>query len=236
MTCDILVIAPHPDDAELHLGATIAALTRQGAVVHLLDCTRGESASRGTPEIRAQEAAAAAKILGAEVRENLGLPDGGLSAADGDQRRSLVDAIRRHAPRWVLAMYHEARHPDHHACYQLSKDAVKSAAIHGYACPSGAPRHRCRIAYYEAELPAVPSLLFQASEADAQRKAEALACYQSQWGGGEGPQTAISQPAFLQWIEHRGRAWGYHADAAYAEALLSDGPWAFQPFITSQQN
>ena len=98
-------------------------------------------------------------------------------------------------------------------------------AIHGYHSASEAPAHRAQIAYYEAELPLIPTLLIPANEDDAQRKAQALACYQSQWGKGDGPQTAISQPAFLQWIEHRGRQWGYHADCAYAEGLVSDGPW-----------
>ena len=233
MTCDVLVIAPHPDDAELHLGGTIASLTRQGRIVHAVDCTRGESASRGTPEIRAKEAASAAAVLGIAERENLGLPDGGLNAADGDQRRQVVDAIRRHKPRWVLAMFHEACHPDHRACYHLSKDAVKSAAIHGYTTASHAAAHRCQIAYYEAELPATPTLLVPLTEEDAQRKSEALACYASQWGSSEGPETAISQPAFLEWINHRGRNWGYHANAAYAEGFMHDGPWIGQPFHSS---
>ena len=64
MSADILIVAPHPDDAELHLGGTIAAMARQGKKVVIVDCTRGESASRGTPEIRAAKAGAAAAILG----------------------------------------------------------------------------------------------------------------------------------------------------------------------------
>lgn len=229
MSCDVLVIAPHPDDAELHLGASIAGMVRRGQRVVVVDCTAGEGGSRGSAELRAQEAAASAQRWGLQARENLGLADGGLRSDDPEQRRILTDALRRHAPRWVLSIAAAVRHPDHRACHWLSRDAVKSAAIHGFATASGAAAVAdLRLAFYEAELPIQPTLLIPAEEADVAVKRDCLACYHSQWGSRDGPATSISDPAFLRWIEHRGRTWGYHARSPYAEALISAEPLVAQ--------
>ncbi|TVR41800.1 MAG: bacillithiol biosynthesis deacetylase BshB1 [Planctomycetota bacterium] len=225
MSCDILVIAPHPDDAEIHLGATIAAQIRRGLRVAVIDCTRGESASRGSPEQRLREAEQAAEIWGLSARENLALPDGGLNAQDGEQRRCLVAAIRRHAPRWVLSICEHSRHPDHRAAHTLSRDACKCAAIHGYAAGIAAIAPP-QLAFYEAELPLVPDLLMPANDADVAIKEACLDCYESQWGSTSGgPNIAIAQPAFRAWIRQRGAQWGYHAGAPYAEALIRYEPW-----------
>jgi bacillithiol biosynthesis deacetylase BshB1 len=222
---DLLVFSPHPDDAEIHCGATIAAQVRRGGSVVVVDATRGEMGSRGTVGERAQEAEAAARVLGLAARENLGLRDGHIPSDDHAARALVVDAIRRHRPRAVLCISAHARHPDHIALARLVEPAVKAAALHLLPTPSGVGAFSgARLWFYEAELPFVPRLLVLAEEADWQKKRDAIRCYGSQLhrDGAAGLPTSISSPGFLPGIEARGRAWGAHAGAAYAEAF--DGP------------
>jgi bacillithiol biosynthesis deacetylase BshB1 len=219
---DLLVIAPHPDDAEIHAGGLIAAHVRQGRRVVVVDATAGELASRGTPAERAAEAAAAAQAIGLAARENLQLPDGGLSQADPAQRQAVVAAIRRWRASAVVTLSGHARHPDHIACAALVRDAAKAAALHRYAAATGPALAGIRLWFAEAELPiAAPALLVPLTEDDWARKLAAIRCYGSQLfqAGSAGPATSISRPEFLAWIEARGRTWGHQAGAAYAEAL-----------------
>ncbi len=219
MPCDLLVLAPHPDDAEIHCGATIAAHVRQGARVVLVDATRGELGSRGTVSERDAEAAAAAGVLGVAERYNLDLPDGGLMAGDRGQRDALVEALRRHAPRTVLTIDGHARHGDHLALHALTLAATKMAALHRF--PSAHPAVAgIRCWSYEAELPlTAPALVVPCTEADWAAKRAAVRCYGSQLAGRAGPPTSIATPEFERWIEHRGRAWGFLVGAPYAEAF-----------------
>ncbi|MGQ0647316.1 MAG: bacillithiol biosynthesis deacetylase BshB1 [Gemmatimonadaceae bacterium] len=126
----ILAVAPHPDDAELICGGTLAKAARQGGRVGILDLTRGETASRGTPDVRADEAAAAARILGVSVRESLGLPDAGL-ANTTETRTMLARVFRRLRPRVVIAPAPApfGRHPDHRVAAELIRDAVFVAGL-----------------------------------------------------------------------------------------------------------
>src|SRR5688572_12598407 len=103
---DIAGICAHPDDAELVMGGTLAREAAAGRRVALLDLTRGESGSRGTPETRAEEAAEAARILGVAHRESLGLPDSALEHRV-EHRDVLVRALRRLRPHVVLAQHWE---------------------------------------------------------------------------------------------------------------------------------
>lgn len=218
---DLLVIAPHPDDAEIHCGGTIAAHVRQGASVAVVDATRGELGSRGTVAERASEAAAAARILGLSARENLALRDGYLAAGDTAARDAIIDCLRRHQPRVVIALAGHARHPDHIALAGLVAGAIKGAELHGLK--TAHPAHRgMRLWWCEAELRAEPDFLIPLTAADWARKMDAVRCYGSQLHrpGATGPETSISQPAFLEWIERRGAAWGQEAGAPYAEAFI----------------
>src|SRR5712664_1293893 len=115
---DYLVIAPHPDDAELGAGGAILALKAQGARVGILDLTDGEPTPHGSPEVRRQETDAASRILGIDWRGNLGLTNREL-LADLPQRRALAVALRQLRPRVVLAPYWEDAHPDHVAASAL---------------------------------------------------------------------------------------------------------------------
>src|SRR5262249_50298048 len=111
---DYLVVAPHPDDAELGVGGAILALKAQGARVGVLDLTDGEPTPHGSPEIRQRETLAASEVLGIDWRGNLGLRNREL-VADLGARRALATALRQLRPRIVFAPYWDEAHPDHGA-------------------------------------------------------------------------------------------------------------------------
>ncbi len=103
MKLDLLAIAAHPDDIELTCGGTLIKMARRGYKTGILDLTRGEMGTRGTPELRARESAKAARILGVKVRENAGLPDAGLALAQ-DQKLEIAQYIRRLRPHTVILL------------------------------------------------------------------------------------------------------------------------------------
>src|SRR5689334_8560941 len=119
---DVLIIAPHPDDAELGAAGAILKLKAEGRRVGVLDLTDGEPTPHGSPEIRARETAAASEVLGLDWRENLGLPNRRLEATL-EARHKLAAVIRRERPRWLLAPYWVDAHPDHVAATQLIEAA-----------------------------------------------------------------------------------------------------------------
>jgi bacillithiol biosynthesis deacetylase BshB1 len=224
---DVLVFSPHPDDAEIGCGGTIAALVRMGASVVVIDATRGELGSRGNPDERSREANAASAVLGLSGRENLALPDGHVRSDDHAARALIVDAIRRHRPRSVITIDARARHPDHLALHHLMIPSIKAAALHRLPTPSGAPAFAdARLWCFEAELPCQPSFLVPLSQADWQKKREAIACFSSQLHrpGASGPITTISSEGFLDAIDARGRTWGFQAGSPFAEAFTAMEP------------
>lgn len=177
---DVLAIAAHPDDAELTCGGTLARCAEEGYRVGVLDLTRGETATRGTPEMRAEEAARAAEVLGLAVRENAGLPDAGLLNV-AEQRARLVEWIRRLRPRVVILPFHRGRHPDHRIAAELGRDACFLAGLERYA---GGPAHRPHkllhsLAYRED--PVKPTFVVPLTEGQFRRKMEAVRCYASQF-------------------------------------------------------
>src|SRR5690606_15266554 len=115
---DALIIAPHPDDAELGMGGTLVRMLREGLRVGVLDLTNGEPTPHGSVEIRAEETRAASQVLGVTVRENLGLPNRRLEATL-EARHQLAGVLRRLRPRWLFAPYWEDAHPDHVAATTL---------------------------------------------------------------------------------------------------------------------
>lgn len=123
MKLDLLVIAAHPDDAELCCAGTIAALTKSGRKVGVLDLTRGEMGTRGTPELRIREAGKAAEILGLSARVNAGLPDCGLDNTPA-HREAIIRCVRHFRPEICLINAPDDRHPDHRNAARLSLDAL----------------------------------------------------------------------------------------------------------------
>jgi N-acetylglucosamine malate deacetylase 1 len=224
MGFDVLAIGPHPDDVELFCGGTIAKLIKQGYSVGLIDMTRGEMGTRGSMDERDQEAANAAKILGLPKRENLNLPDGGLNARDPEQRRIVVDVIRRHKPQLVIGPAAKDRHPDHTQGMELVEEAVFLAYVGGYETDH--ERHKVRaLLRYPMWWAPEPDLIVDVSETWEQRM-EAVKSYRTQFytPGVEGPKTFLASEQFLSWVEGRGSQYGAAISVAKGEPYLLNNP------------
>jgi len=131
MKLDLLAIAPHPDDVELTCGGTLLKMADAGYRTGILDLTQGETGTRGTPELRAREAARAAKILGVRIRRNAGLPDAQLRVCD-EYKAAIAEVIRELQPRTVILPYWEGRHPDHYTAAELGYQACFVAGLQNY--------------------------------------------------------------------------------------------------------
>ena len=131
MKVDLLAIAAHPDDVELTSGGTLLKMAAAGYRTGILDLTRGETGTRGTPETRLKEAARAAKIMRVAVRRNLGLPDAHLEMRE-DYKMAIAEVIRELQPRTVILPYWEGRHPDHYTAAQLGFEACFVAGLKNY--------------------------------------------------------------------------------------------------------
>jgi bacillithiol biosynthesis deacetylase BshB1 len=179
---DLLAIGAHPDDAELTCGGTLAKAAGQGHRTAIVDLTRGETATRGTPETRAAEAAAAARVLGVAERVNAGLPDAHLHNSD-EMRRVVVELLRTLTPRVVILPFPVGRHPDHRAASELCRDACFLAGLKNYDAP-GEPHRPDKVLYALAyrEDPVKPTFVVDISDTfDA--KLAAIRCYASQFEG-----------------------------------------------------
>ena len=163
---DVLVVAPHPDDAELGMGGAIINFIAQGLQLGILDLTNGEPTPHGSPETRARETEAASAALGLQWRQNLGLPNRSLQATLG-AREKLATVIRETRPRWLFAPYWVDAHPDHLAATELVEAARFWAKLTKTEMP-GEPHHPERIFhYYCAHLKLAPQPAFVLDISDA---------------------------------------------------------------------
>jgi bacillithiol biosynthesis deacetylase BshB1 len=128
MILDLLAIAAHPDDVELTCGGTLLKMAQRGYKTGILDLTAGEMGTRGTPEIRAREAAKAAKLLKASWRGTLGVPDSDVQPSRQHKLR-LAAVIRQLRPKTVILPYWEARHPDHYHASALGYEGCFLAGL-----------------------------------------------------------------------------------------------------------
>jgi bacillithiol biosynthesis deacetylase BshB1 len=221
---DALVIAPHPDDAELGMGGTIALMLAKGLKVGILDLTDGEPTPLGSPEIRARETAAATKILGIPWRENLGLPNRRLRATLA-ARGQLAGVIRRTRPRWLFAPHWVDAHPDHTAATRLVEAARFWAKLSKCDLP-GDPWHPERIYHYACvhlKMVLKPAFVIDISSTwDTKRRS--LACYASQF-----PQTA-PQPTVLERVEASANWWGAMIGTTHGEPFTAREPIGLRGF------
>jgi bacillithiol biosynthesis deacetylase BshB1 len=229
---DVLAFGAHPDDVEIGCGGTVALLAKQGRDVIVVDFTRGETGTRGTPDQRAAEAVEAARILGARTRVNLELPDGLLPFTDpksGRPTRELaaervVDLIREHRPRLLLANFPSDAHPDHVVVGEVVKQARYLAGLQKWR--AGKARHRPDLVlqYFEHEQHE-PSLLVDVSAVYPQKLA-AIRCFRSQLHDPKSQEldTALSRPDFLERREARDRFFGTVAGVTHAEPFFLIGP------------
>lgn len=220
---DVLAVGAHPDDVELGCGATLVTLACRGLAFGILDLTRGEAGTRGTPEIRAAEARESARILGASFREGLDLGDGALRT-DRAAELEVIDVVRRHRPRLVFAPLASDRHPDHVRAGRLVTDASFYAGLR--AIETGVAPHRPQqVVYFPSTFVAEPAFLVDVSEAF-EVKLEAVRAFRSQFfrPGSDEPETIISSKAFLDGVVARARAFGRLSSAAFAEGFLVSRP------------
>jgi len=219
---DLLGFGPHPDDLEIGLGGTLAKHAAKGHAVGLCDLTRGEMASNGSPDERVKEAGAAARVLGAAWRENLGLPDRAIGSVPEHARR-VVEVIRAARPRAIAVPYWQDRHPDHLAAFTLLRDGIFNAKLRKYEA-AGDPWQAEWICFYFINDAAAPSFVVDVSEYyDVKR--QALACYRSQFTRATGAaETRLNSPGFNQLIESRDAQFGALAGVRYAEGIVTTEP------------
>lgn len=181
-TIDVLAIFAHRDDAELTCGGTLAKLARAGKRTGILDLTRGEMGTRGSAEVRAEEASHAAATLGITLRENLELPDASI-ANTHETRRELATALRRLRPQIVITHAQQGRHPDHRVTAELVRDACFLSGLKKLEPqhPAHRPRKILHAISYREDYQK-PTFVVDIS-ADFETKLKAIACYQSQFEG-----------------------------------------------------
>ena len=178
MRLDLLAIGAHPDDVELTSGGTILKMARAGYRVGILDLTRGETGSRGTPEKRLKEAAKAAEILGVKIRRNLGLPDAHIEVSE-QYKMAVAEVIREFEPHTVILPYWEGRHPDHYTAGQMCYEACFVAGLKNYSL-GGLPFRPFKIVYAAAYADVRPTFAVDISE-EYDRRRKAILAYASQF-------------------------------------------------------
>lgn len=222
MTVDILAIAAHPDDVELTCGGTLIKAVTQGYRTGVVDLTGGETGTHGSRSLRADEAAAAAEVMGVSERRNAGLPDAGLFNTEAT-RRVVVEQIRHFRPRVVILPYPIGRHPDHRIASELCRDASYLAGLANYAA-EGQPHRPEKILYTLAyrEDPVKPTFVVDVS-AEFDRKLAAIRCYASQFDGkmAAGEIFPAGDDIYENVRVHCARA-GSLIRAAYGEPYLTD--------------
>ena len=221
---DCLVIAPHPDDAELGMAGTISLMISRGLSVGVLDLTDGEPTPNGSPEIRARETAEATAVLQLPWRQNLGLPNRRLRATL-ESRARLAGVIRTTRPRWLYAPYWVDAHPDHVAATRLVEAARFWAKLTKCELP-GSPFHPERIWYYPCvhlRLVRQPAFIVDTS-AFHDMKRRAIACYSSQFAAtSPGPTVPERVDAAASW-------WGSLIGARHGEPFYSREPLGLRGF------
>jgi bacillithiol biosynthesis deacetylase BshB1 len=221
-TIDALAIGAHPDDAEMGAGGTLLRLASLGYTTGILDMTRGEMGTRGTAEVRAEEAREAARALGLAFRDTLDLGDGRVRDTE-ETRATLVRAFRRLRPKVVFTHYWEEPHPDHVATAHLVRHAQYLAGLAKYDAESGLERHRpSSVAHFNTPRWVPPTFIVDISEW-ADRKEAALRCHRSQIHDptrADEPETALTGSDFVERLGSRGHYFGTLIRARYGEAFL----------------
>ena len=222
-TVDIIFFGAHPDDVELSCGGTVAKSVKDGLRVGIIDLTRGEMGTRGTPQTRKKEAAAAAKALGATFRTQLDFQDGNLQTGR-EQELEIIAQLRRWRPSLVVGPYPDDRHPDHTRTGRILTEASFYAGLK--SLKTDLPEHRPQtVLYYLQNYMFPPSFVVDVSK-HWKTKMKAVAAYKSQFHdpNSKEPQTFISDPKFLEMIDARGKHFGALIGTQYGEAFVTKQP------------
>lgn len=223
MKLDILVIAAHPDDAELGCGGTIVSEIEKGRKVGVADLTRGELGTRGSAELRLKEAEAAAKILWLSARENLGFKDG-FFENDQHHNLELIKIIRLYKPEIVLINALRDRHSDHGKAAELSYRACFLSGLPKIETTYKGSRQDAwrpkNIYNYIQDNYITPDFIVDISSCW-EKKTKAIKAYTSQFydPGSTEPQTYISSPDFYSFVEARAMEFGHAIGVKYGEGF-----------------
>ncbi|GEP98194.1 bacillithiol biosynthesis deacetylase BshB1 [Chitinophaga cymbidii] len=225
MKLDILAIAAHPDDVELSCAGTLMVHAQQGLKVGIVDLTRGELGTRGTPEGRLIEAQDACALMGLEIRENLGLADGFFQNTREDQL-AVIRAIRKYRPEIVLANAIDDRHPDHGRAARLIADSCFMAGLRKIeTSDNGQPQQAWRpkqVFHFLQDRFHQPDFVVDITPV-IEKKMEAIKCFKTQFLAAEDhePQTYISSPGFFDSVLYRAKMLGKMVGVPYAEGYTS---------------
>ena len=234
MKLDILAFGAHPDDIELGCAGTLLVEKLNDKKLGIIDLTRGELGTRGTAEIREQEAADGAKILGVDVRENLEFADGFFMNDETHQRR-IIQIIRKYQPEVILCNAPEDRHPDHGKASQLVQDALFLSGLRKIETYDGTELQKVwRPTYlfnYIQDRYLKPDFVIDIS-AVMEQKIASIRAYKTQFDNADTnePQTYISTPDFLDSIIYRAKMFGKMIGVQYAEGYISKKMIGFNSF------
>ncbi|MDA0205906.1 MAG: bacillithiol biosynthesis deacetylase BshB1 [Acidobacteria bacterium] len=220
---DLVVFAAHPDDAELCCGGLLLNTVRSGRTTAIVDLTRGELGSLGTPEQRTKEAASAAQALRLTHRVNLNIPDGYVRDTD-DNRTAVVRAIRQLRPQLVIAPPLDDHHPDHMGTADLLRQSFYLCGIKNYL--PALPPHRPRaLLHHMSTRPMNPQVVVDISEF-IQERMDAVRCYKSQFGVKQDKDfpVRIASEKLLESIEATLKYFGSLIGVAYGEPYTSELP------------
>jgi len=226
MNLDVLIFAAHPDDAELSMGGTIAKFSMDNLKVGVVDLSRGELGTRGTAETRQKEAFQAAIILKITLRDNLHIPDGNIQNSHENMIK-IVRCIRKYKPKIIFAPYFNDRHPDHVNTGNLVKQAmfysgVQKIKTHDHEHTQEAYRPQ-KLYYYMQTYTFEPSFIVDISSTH-ELKMKAVNAYKTQFFNPKSkePETFISSPEFLNFIESRGSFYGFKIGRKYGEPFFTE--------------
>ena len=219
---DVVAFGTHPDDAEIGCGGTLIKLADAGLKVVVVDLVRGEMGTRGSADIRAQEAAASTKILGLHARDNLGLEDGNIGTTQ-EAKRSVVEAIRRWRPRAIFLPYWEDRHPDHANASRLIYESSFLSGLIRFDTDQEAYRPT-QLFYYMGWYEFDPTFVVDIT-AQAERKMEAIYAFGTQFRADaeRGPQTRLTSPTTDWLIRSRMAHFGSRIRCKFGEGFLIRG-------------
>lgn len=226
MQLDVLVFAAHPDDAELSMGGTIAKLTNSDFKVGIIDLSRGELGTRGSIDTRKEEAQKASAILNLTVRENLGLKDGSLKFCD-EYLHQVISRIRKYRPKLVFAPYFNDRHPDHIGTSQLVKEAFFFSGLPKIVTECDdkiqTPYRPQKLFYFMQMYEFKPTFIVDISSTF-DTKMKSIHAFETQFHNPESvePETFISQPNFLKYLEARAKIYGFKIGKDYGEPFYCE--------------
>ena len=222
-TLDILAFGAHPDDVELSCSGTLAVEINNGKTVGIVDLTRGEMGTRGTPELRAEEAQNAADILGVKVRENLGFKDA-LFINDEKHKHEVIKILRLYRPQVVFCNAVTDRHIDHARASQLVSEACFLSGLKKYETVFDGQMQEAwrpkQVYHYIQWHDIEPDFVVDISTT-IHKKIEAVKAYESQFYNPKSnePQTPITSSNFMESISYRARNFGRIIDVDYAEGF-----------------